>query len=133
MIRQLKEKRQTVRDNQYELKSQLQDFIDTQKYTHLIEEENIRRAKEKETGGDAPSSAGSEFVAETPEIRINEDYFRAAGIPVEDSDDGEANTQSESDMEALSQDLDAEYFNWKEGTEKTEEKKSIFPSFLKKK
>lgn len=134
MIHQLKEKRQTVKDNQYELKSQLQDFIDTQKYTHLIEEENIRRAKEKETEGDVPQSSGSEFVAATPEIKINEDYFRAAGIPVESGEsDGADNTKSEADLEALSQDLDAEYFNWKDGGDQPEEKKSIFPSFLKKK
>ncbi len=137
MLRQIKEKRQVVKNNQYELKSQLQDFIDTQKYMHIIEEENIRRAKEKDLHGDIPVSSGSEFVAEKPEIKINEDYFRNAGIPIEDGDEptAEANTQSEADLEALSADLDAEYFDWKEGGEKPKDKenKSIFPSFLKRK
>ncbi len=136
MMRQIKEKRQQVKDNQYELKSQLQDFIDTQKYMHLIEEENIRRAKEKEMQGDTPSTPVSEFVAEKPEIRINEDYFRNAGIPVEDGDveAAEDNTKTEADLEALSQDLDAEYFNWKDGGNKPKETgRSLFPSFLKRK
>ena len=135
MIRQIKERRQVVKNNQYELKSQLQDFIDTQKYMHIIEEENIRRAKEKDLHGDIPASSESEFVAEKPEIKINEDYFRNAGIPIEDADEPTeaANTQSESDLEALSADLDAEYFNWKDGGEKPKENKSIFPSFLKRK
>ena len=135
MLRQIAEKRQIVKDNQYELKSQLQDFIDTQKYTHLIEEENLRRAKEKEAHGDTPPSSGSEFVAEKPEIRINEDYFRAAGIPVEEDEKSSAEsvTRTEADLESLSQDLDAEYFNWKDGESEPGEKKSIFPSFLKKK
>ena len=130
MLRQIKARRQMVKDNQYELKSQLQDFIDTQKYMHLIEEENIRRAKEKETQGDVPTSSAGEFVAEKPEIRINEDYFRNAGLAVDD--DEAANTQSEADLEALSADLDAEYFDWKDGgEEKAKENKGIFPSFLK--
>ena len=81
--------------------------------------------------GDVPVSTAGEFVAEPPEIKINTEYFRAAGIPVED--EAAANTQSEADMEALSADLDAEYFSWKDGGEKPEPKKSIFPSFLKKK
>ncbi len=134
-IRKIKEKRQQVKDNQYELKSQLQDFIDTQKYTHIIEEENIRRAKEKEIQGDNPIPAATEFVAEKPEIRINEDYFRNAGIPVDDVEESSeaAITQSEADLEAMSADLDAEYFDWKEGGEKPKENKSIFPSFLKRK
>ena len=132
MLRQIMEKRREVKDNQYELKSQLQDFIDTQKYMHLIEEENIRRAKEKETLGDNPVPAATEFVAEKPEIRINEDYFRNAGIPVEESAE-EGLTQSEADLEAMSADLDAEYFDWKDGGEKPKENKSIFPTFLKRK
>ncbi len=133
MIRKINEKKQTVKNNQYELKSQLQDFIDTQKYMHLIEEENIKRAKEKELHGDMPAAPTSEFVAEKPEIKINEDYFRNAGIAIDDPDASgqEANTQSEADLEALSADLDAEYFDWKEGGEKPKENKGIFPSFLK--
>ena len=134
MLRQIMEKRREVKDNQYELKSQLQDFIDTQKYMHLIEEENIRRAKEKESGGGEPVSTANEFVAETPEIRINEDYFKSAGIPVDEDNDPSGNTKSEADLEAMSADLDAEYFDWKDGGAKEHPKpKSIFPSFLKKK
>ena len=137
MIRQIKSKRQSVKDNQYELKSQLQDFIDTQKYIHIIEEENIRRAKEKEGAGDMPQTAGSEFVPEKPKIQINEEYFRNAGLAIEDEkpDEGAspATDLTEEEIKAMSKDLDAEYFDWKDKEEKPKEKSGIFPSFLKRK
>lgn len=42
--------KQTIKSNQSELKSQLGDLIDTQKYLHLIEEENHRLRLEREKG-----------------------------------------------------------------------------------
>ena len=43
----LRNAKDNVRTNQTELKSQLSDMIDTQKYLRLIEEENTRKAKEE--------------------------------------------------------------------------------------
>ena len=47
--------KQTIKSNQSELKSQLGDLIDTQKYLHLIEEENHRLRLEREKGEKAIS------------------------------------------------------------------------------
>lgn len=43
----LKKERQEIKSNQLDLKGQLQELIDTQKYLRLIEEENRRIASEK--------------------------------------------------------------------------------------
>lgn len=133
LMAEMKEKRHEVRTNQYELKSQLQDFIDTQKYTRLIEEENIRRAKEKEMASDLPPQA-SNYAEAKPEIKINAEYFEKAGLELPEQE--KENSKSEGDLEAaVSADLDAEYFNWKEGeSSDTEEKKekSVFSIFSKK-
>ncbi len=117
----MKEEARMVRSNQSELKGQLQDLIDTQKYLHLIEDENARIAKEKEAEEEHPkarSTHQSQFASLQPEIRVNKEYFAQAGIPIEEED-----SQSESDLEqaALSEDLDKEYFQWKEEDTPTEE------------
>ncbi|MCR4673915.1 MAG: hypothetical protein K5675_02810 [Lachnospiraceae bacterium] len=133
LLAQMKEKRREVKANQYELKSQLQDFIDTQKYTRLIEEENIRRAKEKEAASDLPPQVNT-YAEAKPEIKVNAEYFEKAGLELPESE--KAKGASEEDIEAsLSADLDAEYFNWKEGdSSKEEEKKEkgVFSIFSKK-
>ena len=59
-----------------------------------------------------------EIVYEKPEIKINEDYFRKAGIPIEEEQTG----MSEEEEQALMQELDMEYFQWQNG-EKPEPKK----------
>lgn len=101
-----------VKKNQSDLKASLSDLIDTQKYLHLIEDENRRLAKEKESGTYNTSPDDNLYANVQPEIRVNEDYFRAQGMnpdgtPLSDSlDDNVASS--------VSDDLDAEYFNWKE-------------------
>lgn len=101
-----------VKKNQSDLKASLSDLIDTQKYLHLIEDENRRLAKEKESGTYNASPDDNLYANVQPEIRVNEDYFRAQGMnpdgtPLSDSlDDNVASS--------VSDDLDAEYFNWKE-------------------
>ncbi len=127
----MKEQRQQVKTNQYDLKSQLQDFIDVQKYTKLIDEENARRAKEKEEGSELPPQGGA-MAAPAPEIKINTEYFEKAGLEVP-GEEGKAS--DEKGAADLSVDLDAEYFEWKEnedGQKETEDKKSKFSLFSKK-
>lgn len=122
----LREEAQAVRDNQYELKGNLQDLIDTEKYLRLIEDENARIAREKEASPDhAEPSDASGKAAGAPEIRINADYFRARGL--EDQLPEEMRTPQETmpapgkDESGISpDDLDAEYFSWKDSGEKTE-------------
>jgi hypothetical protein len=123
---QMASEQRTVKQNQSELKSQLEDLIDTQKYIHLIEDENRRLEAKKD--GTAPSrstpSAGSAApAAPQPEIRINKAYFEAMGIPLEEEgtsasssrkETEEAEELSEEEREQLSRELDEEYFDWKE-------------------
>ncbi len=86
MIKDLEEKKQIVRTNQLELKSQLQDLVDTEKYLSLIEERNKEIEREKEKHGrrfGAPKEK-SQFADVKTEIRINKEYFRNAGIELEE-------------------------------------------------
>ncbi len=134
--------KQTIKSNQSELKSQLGDLIDTQKYLHLIEEENHRLRLEREKGekGDFAPKDTPSYANVQPEIRINKDYFIQNGIPLEDGEEttgvptqGEL---TEKEAAALSEDLDKEYFAWKESDQeeekKPEEGKGIFSLFDRK-
>lgn len=85
MIKDLEEKKQIVRTNQLELKSQLQDLVDTEKYLSLIEERNkeIEREKEKHGRRFEAAKEKDQFADVKTEIRINKEYFRNAGIELE--------------------------------------------------
>ncbi len=103
----------TVKKNQSDLKAELADLIDTQKYLHLIEDENRRLAKEKEKGKFDPSLEEKIYANVQPEIVVNEDYFRAQGL---NPDGTPLDTSIEEEtLASMSDDLDAEYFGWKEG------------------
>ena len=85
MLRDIEEKKQIVRDNQLELKSQLQDLVDTEKYLLLIEERNkeIEREKEKHGKRFGQPKEKSQFEDVKTEIHINKEYFHNAGIDLE--------------------------------------------------
>ena len=87
MNEKLANERHKVRNNQYELKSQLQGLVDTQKYLHLIEEENKRAAQKAASGKARPKQEEDHYSDRRTEIKINEDYFRAQGIPLEGEED----------------------------------------------
>ena len=145
----IKEQKEEIKKNRLDLKSSLQDLIDTQKYMNLIEDENLRLAKEKERleSGKKGSSKGKskeqakdkekekDFSAIKPEIKVNEEYFRAQGLdvetgePVSDTNTKEDLPQDEADkiadetIAAVSADLDEEYFKWKdEGKDGSDDK-----------
>lgn len=137
---QMASEKRTIKANQSELKSQLGDLIDTQKYLRLIEDENRRLQIEREKGGkseyvqaDTPSYANVQ-----PEIRINKDYFVQNGIPLDDDAEEKPTNEelTEKEAAALSEDLDKEYFAWKESEDtkekKPEEGKGIFSLFGRK-
>lgn len=131
-IKKIKEEARSVKTNQLELKSHLNDLIDTQKYLRLIDEENMRLLKEKAEGTpeefDAPKYAA-------PEIRINKDYFAQAGLAVDDDLDQGAGDINGEGSSISSEDLDAEYFKWQEeesGEEKKPGKKGLGGLFGKK-
>lgn len=134
--KKMDEERRVVKDNQSELKSQLEDLIDTQKYLRLIEDENRRLQQEKEKGETNQSySSSATHVSVQPEIRINKEYFLQNGIPLEDEDiqpesgDGETKQLSEEELQAMAQELDNEYFEWRDGEDNQDGEKKNF-SFL---
>ena len=96
MLKGLEEKKQIVRTNQLELKSQLQDLLDTEKYLSLIEERNKEIEREKEKHGRRfGQKEKSQFADVKTEIRINKDYFKNAGIDIEDEEDEPTDTQTD--------------------------------------
>lgn len=121
MEKSLKEKEELLRKNQSELKGQLQDLVDTEKYLKLIEERNreIRREKEKGILKEEPSI----YANRQTEIKINQQYFEKMGISVEEGAETESAAESEGAAEAeLQMELDADYFQWKD---EQEEKESV--------
>jgi hypothetical protein len=109
--KKIKEESRDLKSNQLELKSHLGDLIDTQKYLRLIDEENMRIRKEKESGGgEEEYDSAPKYAA--PEIRIDKDYFARAGLQVDD--DLEQPASDAEEVGISSEDLDAEYFKWQE-------------------
>ncbi len=119
-IKKIKEETKAVKTNQIELKSHLNDLIDTQKYLRLIDEENMRILKEKAEGTDEEYDDAPKYSA--PEIRIDKDYFARAGLDTGDDLDVPAGDIDDEGNAISSEDLDAEYFKWQE-EESGEEKK----------
>lgn len=172
----IESEKRLVRSNQMELKSQLEDLKDTAKYIKIIEERNREIAKEKakKQNGETvrkyerKTEKDPEFVAITPEIKINEEYFekagltpeglpvekeqknytqpeikineeyfKKAGIPIEETEKSEVPTgkQTETSVEfseelmdaeleeQLKEDLDIEYFKWRDGENDPGQKK----------
>ncbi len=65
-----------IKENQSELQGQLQDFIDTDKYLHLIEDENRRLAKEKESHEAEMAGDTAVPLSEVmSEIRVNPQFI----------------------------------------------------------
>lgn len=133
--KQMEEQKRTVKMNQSELKSQLGDLIDTQKYLRLIEDENHRLQQQKEKGSEGEGyTSTTTHISVQPEIRINKEYFLQNGIPLDDEDglegaDSDTKQLSEEELAAMAQELDNEYFEWKDGDNQQEEEKKGF-SFL---
>lgn len=101
------ERKQVIRENQSELKGQLQDMVDTEKYLKLIEERN--RALEEERSEKKNEPKKPEYKPVKPEIKINTEYFKKAGIAIEEPKAEEEKPKTPE----VTVDLDAEYFKWK--------------------
>lgn len=110
--KKLTEQEELVKKNQLELKSQLQDLVDTEKYLKLIEERNKEIQKEKEKGKSIEEKEPSIYANRQTEIKINQEYFDKMGISLEE----EENKDADKDSEAMDE-LDADYFQWKEEQE----------------
>lgn len=107
----IREKTIAVRTNQSELKGQLTTLIDTQKYLHIIEDENARIEREKESEEIGHTVRNKDKDISAPEIIINEAYFKkAADLDADNIDDF---SEEDIDPAELAK-LDAEYFDWKD-------------------
>ena len=135
MMEQISSEKQKIKTNQYELKGQLSDLKDTKKYLRLIEEEN-KRLEEEEKSGEFTDEADQPSYADVkPEIHVNPAFFQGREIPAgtvadgEDSDDLSDKIESQINLD----DLDREYFKWKDGgdTEEEPKKKGLFGVFKK--
>ncbi len=91
MVKDMEEQRITVKENQLELKGQMQDLLDTEKYLSLIEERNKEIEKQKLLSASRFVGSGekSQFADVKAEIKINKEYFKNAGIPIEDEEESE--------------------------------------------
>ena len=128
MNEKLEEQEKVCRANQLELKSQLQNLVDTEKYLNIIEDRNKERERLKEKANTKKPIEPSIYANRQTEIKINQEYFEKMGISMDDNEeepkDAEQNTEDIPDkdkMAEISLDLDADYFRWKE--EKEEGKK----------
>ena len=130
--RRLKDEEQLMKRNQLELKSTLQDLLDTEKYLRLIEDSNKELQKEKEKGKPFEEQESNIYANRQTEIKINQEYFDKLGIAYEE--DSVEETPAEVDIKI---DLDADYFQWveeKEAVNKnkvSKEKADRFSSVLK--
>ena len=93
MLAELADKKRQIHDNQMELKSQLQDLVDTGKYLQLIEDRNkeIRQEQElyKTRFGGQKGQNEEQFANVKTEIKINKQYFKEHGLAVDDDEDEE--------------------------------------------
>ncbi len=135
MDKKLKEQEELVKKNQLELKGQLQDLVDTEKYLKLIEERNREIQKEKEKGKSKEDRETSIYANRQTEIKVNQEYFEKMGIVVEEEVEETVDAEDEAAIQA---DLDADYFQWKEEQESegknsagTKEKADRFHNVLK--
>lgn len=133
-----------IKTNQLELREQLQDFKDTDKYLHLIEDLNKEREKEKASHIEKKKiqNEQKEHPVSKPEIKINKAYFEQMGYDVDEPDKKTAELEKGIEASAaevkeqlpeteIKVDLDAEYFKWKEedseeSGRKGKEKKRFF-------
>lgn len=116
----LKSEEQLMKKNQLELKSTLQDLLDTEKYLKLIEESNRELQKEKEKCKPVEEQENNIYANRQTAIKVNQEYLDKLGISVEE-DTIEEEKIPEVDIKI---DLDADYFQWVEEKEREKNDKS---------
>ena len=111
MTKKLKEQQYLVKTNQIELKSQLQDLRDTEKYMKLIEQRNREIEKEKAAEKPAEETESNVYAGRMTEIKINQEHLEKLGISLEEEQPEEEKKPAEVEIKV---NLDADYFRWKE-------------------
>lgn len=129
---EMEKEERAMKTNQLELKGQLQDLVDTEKYLKLIEERNREIEKEKHEGMpeyEQEKKAEKAIYADRQTgIKVNQAYLDKLGLsPVEEEKTPEI-PRAEEDDEELRQleaeirvNLDADYFQWKDEKESSGE------------
>lgn len=85
MEKQLKEQRVIIKTNQSELKTQLQELVDTEKYLKLIENYNKEIQKEKEKKSGKGKEENSLIYADRQsEVKVNQDVLKKLGLTEEE-------------------------------------------------
>lgn len=82
MDKKLDEQTKLVQSNQTELKGQLTDLLDSEKYLKLIEERNkeIEKEKAKKDGAPVETAKPSIYANRQTEIKINTEVLRQLGL-----------------------------------------------------
>ena len=85
MKEKIAEQEQIVKNNQYELKGQLQDLSDTEKYLKIIEDRNKEIERQKNAGKPVEertidNEEKSIYANRQTAIKVNMDYFRKRGM-----------------------------------------------------
>ena len=80
----MKKEERRIKENQSELKSQLQDLVDTEKYLNLIEERNKELERQKNAGKPVEKKEASIYANRQTEIKVNQEYLDKLGLSVED-------------------------------------------------
>ena len=96
MEKRMEAERLAVRQNQTELKAQLQDLADTEKYMMLISERNreIQKEKEKEQRLQRRKEAGL-YADRQTEVRVDTEVLKKLGlVPEEEPAEAEAQAQT---------------------------------------
>ncbi len=92
MNRKLKEQEALVQKNQSELKAQLRNLVDTEKYLKLIEERNheIEREKARKEGKTIEKKP-SIYANRQTEIKVNTEYLERLGLsPVDENGENDS-------------------------------------------
>ena len=114
---QLKEQEKSLKHNQLELKSTLQDLKDTEKYLKLIEDRNRDIRRHKEHSKPVEERERNIYANRQTEIKINQEYFEKMGLSLDSDFEEEPVETIEKAKVDIRVDLDSDYFQWKEGKE----------------
>lgn len=114
---ELKEQEKLIKHNQLELKSTLQDLVDTEKYLKLIEERNREIRRQKEKSKPIEEREKNIYANRQTEIKLNQEYFEKMGISMDNGEEQNEEKSKEGSKVDIKVDLDADYFQWKEGKE----------------
>ncbi len=132
--RELRSQKETVKSNELELQSQLNDMADAKTYQEMLSEvrreqrkqhrmEDLKKLKEEAEAPAYIQSGGQVYIpATSADVKINEEYFEKQGISAENAKSGYIPAPAPLSMEKaeVKVNLNSEYFRRKAEAEKQE-------------